>query len=166
MLKIPTRNPRRLQGGEPRIGHTTHEAERGSYGGESDANGIAHSHRMGPRLHATKPTPQEPRPIPQIAMSYPQLLGSCLQPSGPIGEALMIRHQPGEEGRRLSKNSVYNNLHRNLNRRMADTPSLSTTHSQKRLPVPSFVAPIPERSRWDMDLVQNEGSPYPRIAAH
>jgi hypothetical protein len=145
-----------------------HEAERGSCAAESIASGIVvHLHGTGPRLFATEPTPQEPEPIPQISMSFPQTFESCLRPPGPIGEALGIRHQPGEEGRRLSKNSVYNNIHRTTHRRAADSLSLSTTHRQKHQPTSSPFAPIPERGvRLDTDFVQNEGSPYPRIVAH
>jgi hypothetical protein len=145
-----------------------HGAEHDSYGVESDTDEKAlHLHETGTRLHATDLTPQETGPIQQLAEPHPQELQPRSQPARAMGKAVMTRPLAGQEGHRLSKNSVYNNIHKIPNWRTAEAPSLSTTNPRKDQAAHPLFAPTAKRTvAWDMDFVHNEGSPYPRIAAH
>jgi hypothetical protein len=135
-----------------------HGVERAS---DSDTSEVAvHLLGTGPPLHATEQKAHELEPLPQILISCHQGFDTCLQPPGHGCRSLKTRYSAGEEGHRLSKNSVYNNVYKPQNRRRSETPSLSTAHGQNDHAASQPCAPIPERTATSaMDLVENESSP-------
>lgn len=135
-----------------------HGVEHASCGADSDISEVAvHLLGTGLLLHATEQKAHELEPLPQILISCPQGFDTCLQPPGHVRKSLKMRYSAREEGHRLSKNSVYNNVYKPRNRRRS---SLSTAHGQNDHAASQPCAPIPERTAISaMDLVENESSP-------
>ena len=155
MLESPPRSPRRRDAGV--VIQIEQRAECESYTTESKVA------NMDFQPHLTNRRPPQPQSIqPSRKVSEFQS-----RPAGRIDHIQGSKPQAVSEGRRLSKSSVYNNIHRPRHRRAVEPFVLATIQSQLDEDVSHKLPPTAERTAaWDLDMMKPASSHYSHIAAH